>query len=235
MKQSVIMADLQCIEAVKNRTRAPSQNLIEAADQGAVTLPRKERKDKLYEIEIVAEDGPRVKVHYLGYESKYDEWKLKDEVVLKQPENSICRDFHPLTELACQIKRKLHPSRHEDPDVRIQVPGTKESFSQLEAIGKCKSNNKLTVSSYNDLVPLLGEKWFIRVTNRIGDFSYVVLPTVEFYLSTPRNLLEYDIKTNKDGTLSFEPMYMEQCYSIVFKFVRGDGNRQKLSEFLYNC
>ena len=79
------MAYLQCIEAVMNLTRAPSQSFIEAADQGEVTLPRKkrQRKDKLYEIGIVAEDGPRVKIHYTGYDPKYDEWKLKDEVVLK--------------------------------------------------------------------------------------------------------------------------------------------------------
>ena len=57
------MAYLHRLETIKNRTRAPSQTCIEAADQGEVTLPRKqkrERKDKMYEIEIVAEDGPRV-------------------------------------------------------------------------------------------------------------------------------------------------------------------------------
>ena len=49
---------------------------------------------------------------------------------------------------------------------------------------------------------------------------------------TPRSLLEYEAKKSEDGTLSFEPVYIEQCYSIVFKFVRGDGNKHKLHDFL---
>ena len=93
-----------------------------------------------------------------------------------------------------EIKRKLLPSRHVDPDVKIQVPGTEESISTLICRGKpsCKSKNRFGISSYADLDDLLGEKWHIRITNRNGDFSYVVLSTVSFYLAAPSKMLEYE-------------------------------------------
>lgn len=71
------MSDLQCIEGVKNRVRAPSTKAIEASLSN-VRLPRPkktETKNKLYDIQVVAENGTQEKVHYIGYDSKYDEWK----------------------------------------------------------------------------------------------------------------------------------------------------------------
>ena len=82
------MAMLQCIQSVKNRTRAPLKSLLEAA-QSKVVLPRKTRSgkqaDNLYEIEVVAEDGPRIKVHYVGYGAVYDEWKHKNDIIINKP------------------------------------------------------------------------------------------------------------------------------------------------------
>lgn len=62
----------------------------------------------------------------------------------------------------------------------------------------------------------------------------VVLPTVEFYVCTPRNVLEYDAKTKEDGTKSFEPMHVHRTmlYHCVYVCIRSDGKRQKLSDFL---
>ena len=46
------------------------------------------RKDnKLYELEVLEEDDGRVKVHYLGYDSQYDEWRDRDDIVSLQPRN----------------------------------------------------------------------------------------------------------------------------------------------------
>ena len=47
------MADLQCLETIKNRTRAPSQTCIEAADQGEVTLPRKQKRERSVKIKCM--------------------------------------------------------------------------------------------------------------------------------------------------------------------------------------
>ena len=81
------MAELQCLESVKKRLRPPSQKCIEAAFQDNTVFETKTRRKQntVYEIEVIKEDGPRVKVHYIGYSAKYDEWKLRYEVLLKQP------------------------------------------------------------------------------------------------------------------------------------------------------
>ena len=78
-------------------------------DGGNPTIKR--NKNQLYEIEIVAEEGLKVKVHYCGYSEEYDEWKLKSEIQYIKPQfNEVEQDFSPLTELARAIKRKLLPS-----------------------------------------------------------------------------------------------------------------------------
>ena len=35
----------------------------------------------MYEIKLVETKKERVKIHYVGYSDKYDEWKLKSEIV----------------------------------------------------------------------------------------------------------------------------------------------------------
>ena len=62
------------------------KNYKEIAD---VQVPRGRRalqkpaKDELYPIEIVERDDEqgKVKVHYLGYGERYDEWKSLEEIV----------------------------------------------------------------------------------------------------------------------------------------------------------
>ena len=229
------MAQLQCYQSIKDRKRIPSSAAIESQLQEAElclpSRPRQRKDTKLYDVEVIEEDGARVKVHYIGYGSELDEWKPREEVTLK-PQDIMHTDFHPLTELACQIKKSLLPSKHEDPTVRIQVPGSREAFEQLASVGTKKAKNRYTINAFNDLTTLLGDKWFLRIANKVGDFSYVILSTVEYHLTTPRRILEYEPTSHEDGTVTFEPVYIEQCCSITFKFVRGDGNRQKLAEFL---
>ena len=70
------MTDLVCLTAVKNRERTQSAQARQASE---VTIPQACKKsnkkaDKLYHIEVVEEEG-KVKVHYTGYSSDFDEWK----------------------------------------------------------------------------------------------------------------------------------------------------------------
>ena len=133
-----IMSDLQCIERVKNRTRAPSTESIEASLSN-IQLPRPkktESKNRLYDIQVVAESGAQVKVHYIGYDSKYDEWKPRLEVVHTKPDFGTQEvAYSPLTEIACCIKRRLLPSHSDDPDIRIQVPLGMAEFNELQDKG----------------------------------------------------------------------------------------------------
>ena len=75
-------------------------------------------------MDIAEEKGAEVKVHYVGYRSKYDEWKSWTEIVHTKPDfGSGCneQEYSTLTELACCIKKRLQPSQGNDPDVHIQV------------------------------------------------------------------------------------------------------------------
>ena len=44
-------------------------------------MPTKQR----YEIEVVETEIARVKIRYVGYSHKYDEWKLKSEIKYQPP------------------------------------------------------------------------------------------------------------------------------------------------------
>ena len=55
-------------------------------EMSEVRLPRAKRvqkggDDKLYPIEIIDSERDRVKVHYVGYDSSYDEWRESGDVV----------------------------------------------------------------------------------------------------------------------------------------------------------
>ena len=73
-----------------------------------------------------------------------------------------------------------------------------------------------TIRHYSDLYSLLGSKWFIRGINENGDFCYVVLDTVMFYLSERLPLVDYQPTENGSG---LKKLYF-RGYSLVFSFVR---------------
>lgn len=239
-------ADLQCMDSIKNRSREPSARSLENLSINEKDLNLSTRRprnpkpsNQLYEIEVIDRDGPRVKIHYTGYSHSYDEWRMRSEIEYKKPSFSELDDeddedetFSPLRELACSIKKKLIPSRHQDPAVRIQIPCHKSSFDTLKEGGVSISNNRFKISSYDSLKGMLGEQWHFWICNSNGDFSYVILDTVRFHLVRGRSILDFNVKKNPDGSLEFDPAYIEQNNYIVFQFVRGDGNKTKLLEFI---
>ena len=88
--------------------------------------------DDLYKIRVVEERGDKVKVHYVGYGRKYDEWKKRDELVVldhESVESSEDSDdeeaYVPLSLyiiLANRIKLSLSSNRRSAPSVRIDIP-----------------------------------------------------------------------------------------------------------------
>ena len=235
------MAQLSCIDTVKTRSRNPSKRVLEFS---ADDLPRTRRRvsqrpsNQIYAVEIVEEDQYKVKIHYSGYSSSYDEWIRRSEIIYRPSKGSSPdENLSLISALACTIKQKLVPSRkHKDPAVRIQMPFDSCSFQLLQRKGKnvgtFRGNKNYTVVKYSDLDELLGERWHIRVVNVNGDFSYAILETIRFYLTQPRPLLDMDFKQNSTGELELVPFFTEQQKTIVFTFVRGDGNKNKLKEFL---
>lgn len=224
-----MMATLSCLDVVKNRERSTSVIVQD------VPLPRKERVNlnKLYDIEVVEEDleNDKVKIHYVGYSSRYDEWKCRSEIVIRPP-RSTSHAPNPnffFSTLACAIKKRLTPTR-DDPAIRIQLPFKKEDGDLLLQKGvQCGRQFKL--DHYADLSDLLGEDWHYRVVNIRGDFSFVVLETVRFHVYTPKPILEYTTELIH-GKLNYTPVYTEQETQLVFSFVRRDGNHHKLKTFL---
>ena len=230
------MVELSCFTSLKERTRAPSSLGLEAAAQekATVRLNRvRENPNQLYEIEVLEEED-RIKVHYTGYSSRYDEWLRRSEIVFKPPKQHAHEpDFSLLSVLACSIKKSLTVSRKADSAVRIQLPFDMTEFQRLVEKGKSLGNSRYGLQSYSDINELLGDKWHLRIININGDFSYVILETVSFYLIRPKPIIEFDVENSGDSTnLRFTPVYIEQGYSLVFKFVRGNGNSKKLSKFL---
>ena len=235
-------AELSCVEAVKARSRQPSKRAVESlacAEDGAVARSsKKSSHHRLYDIEIIEEKDYKVKIHYAGYSAKHDEWIRKSEVAYKPASGFVpSKKLSLLAVLACSIKQKLVPSRkHQDPAVRLQLPFDSDTFQLLQqqgiSLGRRRGHQTYAVERYSDLDDLLGERWHIRVTNVNGDFTFAILKTIRFYLIQPRPLLDVDFQKSSTGELEFVPYYTEQEKALVFQFVRGDGNKSKLADFL---
>ena len=211
------MAALSSIDAVKNRQR----NTVTTLEVSPPSLPRRRAtsslKRNLYDIEIVDEDeeSDRVRIHYVGYSSEYDEWRNRSEIVVRPPQTVIPPRVDPVSfsfsNLLSAIKKQLKPSR-EDPAIRIQLPFEEEDCEFLIQKGtKCENSNQFKINSYSEL-GVLGEDWHYRVVNTRGDFSFIVLETVRFHVYRPKPILEYVPKL-KDSKL---PAYTHQQTQLFF-------------------
>ena len=196
------------------------------------------------------EETHRIKIHYVGYSARHDEWIRKSEVRYKPVRDSHRTDqnaaespgstnaaFLVFSTLGCCIKQKLVPSgAREDPAVRIQLPCTKESFQIIKQrgrrLGKSLSRDTYTLRNYNDLDDLLGESWHLRISNTNGDFSYVIIETIRFYMLHPRSLMDFEAQGETIDDLKFTPFYTEQPTALVFQFVKKDGNKRELVSFI---
>ena len=86
----VFFTQCSCLKRRDGRTRTNGETFSEK--HGAIKyrklsdlkLPRAlkvKSDDRLYPVEIVDREDHRVKIHYLGYDSSYDEWREQDDVV----------------------------------------------------------------------------------------------------------------------------------------------------------
>ena len=219
------------------RTRGVRVNYRELAcvDEKLPRLPRKSSQSAqgssdnddggaLYPISVVDRDDTRVLVHYVGYDSHFDEWREERDLV-NMPSPCLtteCYDLHH--DLALKIKTSLTSKRKSNPVVRIDMPFDKKMFCQGL---QCKGTESRTVRgityykirAYKDLDELLGHSWHYRGINSAGDFCYVVLDTVEYHLNRRKPLIQYVPDENGKPVLSKAP----QGHALIFSFVRGDG------------
>ena len=63
----------------------------------------------------------------------------------------------------------------------------------------------------------------------------MILKTISFHLiKCSRPIVDYEMLRKDDGTMNFVPVYIEQSHAVVFTFVRGDGNKSKIANFICN-
>ena len=187
------------------------------------------RESRLYPVEVIEKDSAtgRVKIHYVGYSARCDEWRDDSDVVDTSgdiPRPLLSDSFSLYQELACKIKLALTSSRKTSPEAKIELPFDEAMFDILKEKGTLKKKHRgkeiYGITKYGDLDDLLGSKWFIRGLNENGDFCYAILNTVAFYLKGRINIVDFK-PSERDGSLT-KCLY-SQGRSLVFTFVRADG------------
>jgi len=207
-----------------------------------------ENARKLFRLEIVDENARNetVKVHYIGYSSRFDEWRAKIDVVdLSDDINTVpegseladnvedmsCLDSGPFSavlkpfslyeELAYKIKCLLLSSRKGDPTCCVSMTFDSTHFDGLIRRGTLVKGwqTVYSVSLLTTLDDILGQRWYIRGINQAGDFCYVKPGTVRYQLKFIKGRSDFQIL--EDGTLK-EYTY-GQRYQLTFKFIRIDG------------
>ena len=208
-----------------------------------------EDQSDLFRIRVVEERGSKVKVHYIGYNKRFDEWKERDELVILD-NNGSCRSgnasvshsgnssttrtgiaslptvwqpFSLYIELGNKVKSSLQSSRRESPAVKLDMTFDKLLFEGgLGRLGMekrvCCGIRRYTIRAYSDIDSLLDKGWHWRGLNEAGDYCYVILDSVEFYLYRKRPLQEFF-----PSSPSCYSCDRDQGYGLVFTFVRGDG------------
>ena len=123
--------------------------------------------DTLYPVSVCENEQDnqgRVKVHYIGYGSEYDEWREPAGLVHLDSPCVVSERYDLHQELALWIKSALTASRKSNPSVKIIMPFDQRVFSEGSAsLGYIyKSTNHLTryrITHYSDLDNLLGKEW----------------------------------------------------------------------------
>ena len=87
------------------------------------------------------------------------------------------------------------------------------------------------LASLTKLDNLLGEMWYIRGLNDVGDFCYIEPSTVKYYLRSCKGKLDYRLK--EDGTIV--PTYFGARNQLVFQFVQNDGTSFQWHKVLQSC
>ena len=146
-----------------------------------IVIPRatKVKNDKLHPIEVLDEEEDRLKIHFTRYDSKYDEWREKKDIVLpNSPKKSgIYRPFSLYGELGFQIKLALDSKHRKEPEVRIEIPFDEVLFNgglKLNGVFQRFSHGHevYTISNFRSLCAFLGEGWWYRCLKQANELLF---------------------------------------------------------------
>ena len=202
--------------------------------------PREATRNKkdLYDVEIVERNHQRkmVKIHYVGYSTKYDRWipntdgdgslcslAIKKKLTLPTPET-----LEERFTLFCQkaricIKQKLWSHRLNNPEVRIQIEVDEDvfqNFVQGLPTSKWRGRRYYVPKSVSDLDQSLGKGWNQRIFNSVGDFAYVIDNTFKIKMTKKQPVKKFLYQGG-----AYVEMANEQQPTVDLIFVRGDGNK----------
>lgn len=90
------------------------------------------------------------------------------------------------------------------------------------AVRSVQGNTRYKIQAYSDLDFLLGRNWHYRGINKHGDYAYVALDSIEFYLRKRPNIVEYMPPQLAFNTIT--ATHTDAGYSLTFTFVRRCGN-----------
>ena len=149
-------------------------------------------------------------IHYIGYDSEYDEWREPEDLVQLGSPCVMSEEYDLHQNLALKIKSLLVSSRRSYPVSRIDMPFDKATFDEgLRANGHVSKTVRgakhYRITCYSELAPLLGHNWHYRRLNIAGDFCYVILETVNYYLYQRRPMVHYIPNEHGQPVKSFLP------------------------------
>ena len=171
-----------------------------------------------------------VKVHYIGWDDQYDEWRPKSDVVDTPSESEQTNAFDLLKiDLKVKVKENLHLSRVRDSEITLHFPIQRETFETfIHAIGAIEDNSKagrvLFRATHASVAELLGPDWWYRLVNAAGDFAYLEEDTIQIWLHERRCLEEFVLTEQK----TLEKRLLHRGYLLAFRFVKLTGNRHEL-------
>lgn len=127
-----------------------------------------------------------------------------------------------------EIKKKLHSSKKDDPQIRIEIDAQEDAYNNvLGSLSTKAANERGRFVQYMEsnllLDDVLGINWDKRIFNCNGDFAYVVDGTVKFCLARKSPIVEYKFV----GHGKLLKSVIEDTTQVVFTFVRGDGNKHQ--------
>lgn len=76
--------------------------------------------------------------------------------------------------MGAEIKQSLHCQRKTDSLVDIRLPVVKDIFETFVdiALSHPQRNKHFTIKWLSSFSALFGQNWFIRIINKVGDFTY---------------------------------------------------------------
>ena len=198
-----------------------------------------------------------MKVHYIGYSTRYDEWKDASEVEditpsnttttttatrsTEQPPTVVYRPYSFYENLRVQIKQSMICSRKRSPNIKIRMPIDVMMFNGgLKMAGypenRVRGVQCYKIEHYRDLDSLLGKNWHFRGLNDGGDYGYVILSSVLFYIKKGRLLTEH-VPTCSDNGITISKLEIDTGHYLHFNFTEGYGNSTTFgkSRDIFDC